>query len=139
MSQRRRGSGDDGSATLWLAIFAIVLFFVVGLVYDGGLRISATREATNVAEEAARAGSQALAPGRVYDGSQGTLDPQGAIARAQGFLDSRGWTGTVEATPTAVTVTVTRSQALAFSQLWGATTATVTGHATAHPIRGYAT
>lgn len=134
-----RAHGDRGTATIWMVIGTVIVLAICGLVFDGGLLISAKRDATNEAEAAARAGAQGIDLGGVYANTGGNLDPGAARARAQAFLDSNGWTGTVTADSQTVTVTITRPQQLTFLTMFGLGTRTITGTAIAHPQRGLAT
>jgi Flp pilus assembly protein TadG len=53
----RRPAGDRGSAALFVAIFAPAMLFLAGLVIDGGAAIEARQRASDIAEQAARAGA----------------------------------------------------------------------------------
>ena len=108
-------------------------------MFDGGSLINGKERSINDAESAARAGAQALDVSTVY-GQGGTrqLDPAQAEARAQAFLDAQGWSGTVHADATEVTVTVTRTQKLTFLQTFGLGDRAISGTATARPEQGFA-
>jgi Flp pilus assembly protein TadG len=57
MRRRQAGSRDDrGTVTLFSLLLVLPMFAVAGLVVDGGLKMRAAREATGLAQEAARAG-----------------------------------------------------------------------------------
>ncbi len=57
----RRGRRDEGGqVTAFVTMFMVALVFVAGLVVDGGRLIAAKRRADNRAEQAARAGAQAV-------------------------------------------------------------------------------
>jgi Flp pilus assembly protein TadG len=132
-------AGERGSATLWMVFATVIVFAVCGLVFDGGALINGKQQAINDAAAAARAGAQGIDVASVYDPGPHQLDPAEAIRRAQAFLDAQGWTGTVTATPTQVTVTITRIQHLTFLQTFGLGDRTIDGTATARPEQGYAT
>src|SRR6266545_4681866 len=51
---------EGGVVTAFVVVMAIALLLVTGLVFDGGRAIVAKRHAINVAEQAARAGAQAI-------------------------------------------------------------------------------
>ncbi len=129
---------DDGAATLWMVFGTIIIFAVAGLVFDGGTLIAGKRDAINDAEEAARAGAQAIDAGSVLTGAGPHLDPTAAIARAEQFLATNGWSGTATADNTSVTVTITRQQPMTFLQTFGLGERTITGTATARPQQGFA-
>jgi hypothetical protein len=131
--------GDKGSATLWMVFGTVIVLAMCGLVFDGGALISAKRAAINDAEEAARAGAQAIDVAALYGpGSPHQLDPPAAIARAEAFLATNGWQGTVSADLTSVTVTITRTQPMTFLQTFGLSNRTITGSATARTQQGFA-
>lgn len=129
---------DAGAATVWMIMGTLIVFAVCGLVFDGGLLISAKRQATNDAETGARAGVQALDVGAIYTSGTQRLNPTAATSEAKAFLARNGWTGTVTADGQTVTVTITRTQRLTFLTMLGLGTRTVTGTATAQPTRGLA-
>lgn len=141
MTQGRKSTrlqGDDGAATLWMVFGTIIIFAVAGLVFDGGTLISGKRDTINDAEEAARAGAQAIDAGSVLAGTGPQLDPAAAVARAEQFLATNGWSGTATADNTSVTVTITRQQPMTFLQTFGLGERTITGTATARPQQGFA-
>jgi hypothetical protein len=115
-------------------VFAtIIVLAVAGLVYDGGGLIATKRQTINVAEQAARAGAQAIDTSTLMATGVVQLDPTAASARAEAFLATNGWTGTASATTTSVTVTVTQTRPLVFLQTFGIGLPTVSGTATAEP------
>lgn len=138
-SARRRCGGDQGSATLWMVFGTVIIFAVSGLVFDGGTLISTKRQTINHAEEAARAGAQAIDTGTVQSsGGTTQLDPAAAVARAEAFLAANDLTGFATASTTSVTVTVTRTRSMTFLQAFGLGDRTVSGSATSRPQRGFA-
>jgi Putative Flp pilus-assembly TadE/G-like len=48
---------DRGSAALFVAVFAPAIIFMAGLVIDGGAALEAKQRASDIAEQAARAGA----------------------------------------------------------------------------------
>jgi hypothetical protein len=54
------GSRERGSLSLFVVIFAVSVLMLAGLVYDGGLAITARQRAADVAEAAARHGANAV-------------------------------------------------------------------------------
>jgi Flp pilus assembly protein TadG len=131
--------GDEGAATLWMVFGTIIIFAVCGLVFDGGSLINGKERAIDDAGAAARAGAQALDVSNVYrQGGTRQLDPTQAEARAKAFLTAQGWTGTVHADATDVTVTITRTQHMTFLGAFGLGDRSITGTATARPQEGFA-
>lgn len=124
---------ERGAASVWMVFATIIVLAVAGLVYDGGGLIATKRQAINVAEQAARAGAQAIDTPTLMATGVVQLDPSAASARAEAFLATNGWTGTASATTTSVTVTVTQTRPLVFLQTFGIGPRTVSGTATAEP------
>jgi hypothetical protein len=55
--RRLRQQAERGSAALFVAIFAPAMIFMAGLVIDGGAALEAKQRASDIAEQAARAGA----------------------------------------------------------------------------------
>ena len=110
MGQRVVWQRDErGASSLIVVLFAVALLAVAGLVIDGGYALGAKREAMNSAEQAARAGADALNQGSLRDGET-RVDPGRAVAAAQVALRSVGAQGTVTVSGGEVSVTVTAHQ-----------------------------
>jgi len=107
--QHPRKQSERGAATIFVVLFTVALLSVAGLVIDGGYALGAKREAMNNAEQAARAGADALNQGALRDG-QVMVDPGRAANAAQTYLALVGAQGTVDVTGGEVTVTVTGEQ-----------------------------
>ena len=131
---------DRGSVTLMAVVFALGLLAMFGLVIDGGARLTATRSAADLAEQAARAGAQAVQRGDLRGTRTPRLDPGAAQSAARAYLAAAepptpgGTTGTstVTVTPDRITVTLTRAIPTRVLGLLGIHTVTVhgSGHAT---------
>lgn len=68
--RNRRGDTERGySLSVMVLVVSAALFMVVGLVVDGGQRVTATRQATAVADQAARAATDAAASARLEETS----------------------------------------------------------------------
>ena len=104
-----RRQDEGGAATIFVVLFTVALLAVAGLVIDGGYALGAKREAMNNAEQAARAGADALNQGALRDGHT-VVDPGRAINAAQTYLALVGAQGTVDIDGGEVTVTVRRHQ-----------------------------
>jgi hypothetical protein len=122
---------------LFAAIGALALLIAAGIAFDlGGSQIRAMQLADGYAEEAARTGGQAVAPG-VIQGQRPTLDRNAAIAAARAYLNSAGVTGSIRITGAQtleVNTQVTRPTV--FLPLIGITHVRANGHATARIARG---
>jgi Flp pilus assembly protein TadG len=102
---RSRLLGETGSLTAFLAVLAVALFALVGLVVDGGAAIAAKRAAAAEAEQAARAGADQLSL-RGLRSDQIVLNPRAALAAAVAYTDAAGHPGTASVDGLTVTVTV---------------------------------
>lgn len=127
-----RTDGDRGSLTLFVAVVAVALLGVAGLVVDGGGKLRAARLATSYAEGAARAAAQGMDVARARGGEVGVLDQRAAIAAADAYLASAGVAG--GASPLGshqISVSVTVNRPTEMLSLVGVNSWTVHGQATA--------
>ncbi|MDT9594886.1 pilus assembly protein TadE [Nocardioides zeae] len=105
-SRRATNAADQrGIALLWTTYLGVALLAVAALVLDGGYTLAAKREAMNHAEQAARAGADALDEAALRNGAT-LVGPDAAAAAAQTYLAQAGATGTVQVAGGVVTVTV---------------------------------
>jgi Flp pilus assembly protein TadG len=86
---RRSRDNERGSLTLFAVVLAFGLLTMVGLVIDGGAKLTAQRHANHLAEQAARAGAQALEVTALRDG-RAVLDPSPARAATADYLAAAG-------------------------------------------------
>ncbi len=128
---------EAGSVTVFVAITALGILILCGLVVDGGAKLRAVQQADRIATEAARAAGQALDPAALA-GGHAALDRQGAVDAATAFLAATQTTGTATIAPdgTTVEVTVTSTAPTAFLALIGIGAITVTGHGQATLVHG---
>ncbi|TDB84323.1 hypothetical protein E1264_25095 [Actinomadura sp. KC216] len=102
---------DDGTISLLVIVFFLALLAAAGLVVDGGTKLRAAREASAVAEEAARAGAGRIDRDHAYtQGGRFVVDRTAAVSAARAYLAGSGNTGTVSITSgqkIRVTVTIT--------------------------------
>jgi len=103
---------DRGSITLLVIVFFFALLAATGLVVDGGTKLRAARQASAVAEEAARAGAGQIDRDRAYThGGRFIIDRQAAATTARAYLTRSRTAGTVTvsgAQTIRVTVTIAR-------------------------------
>lgn len=128
-------SGDRGSLSILAVVLIPGLLIIIGLAVDGGAKVQATQRANAVADEAARAGGQALDRSAALDGNV-TLDVALAAAAAQDYLAAAGVPGSVavvDGDTLLVTTTVTEPTVLL--DLVGIETMTVTGSSTADLVQ----
>jgi hypothetical protein len=132
----RRAGRDSGQVTAFVVVMAAALVLMIGLVLDGGLTLSARERALGEAQEAARAGAQAVNLVIYRQDGDLVLDPAQAEADADAYLASIGATGTATATGGLVTVTVTIVQPMQILSAAGLHAVTVHATASAVPVRG---
>lgn len=109
---------DSGAASAFVVGFAIVLMVAAGLVIDGGTALNARMRVADDAEQAARAGADAIDLETLRDTGVTTLDPALARQRVSAFLTAVGYgPGQYSVTVTGGTVTVTVSDTVATNLL----------------------
>jgi Flp pilus assembly protein TadG len=102
-----RGQAEAGFVSLYVVVITVGLLAMAGLVIDGGNALAAREQATDVAQQAARAGADALTPESLRGSPTGlTASPAAAQAAANRVLDTAGVTGTVNVEGADVSVTV---------------------------------
>jgi hypothetical protein len=130
--------GDGGHVSAFVVVLSAAFVFAVGLVADGGTALDARLRAANLAEEAARAGAQAIDLATYRSTGALRLDPARADTAARAYLTRAGWAGTaaVHSTAATITVTVTGRVPTRLLQGVGLRTVPVTGTGTATATRG---
>lgn len=102
---------DAGFVSLYVVVITVGLLAMAGLVIDGGNALAAREQATDVAQQAARAGADALSPDSLRGSPAGlTASPAAAQAAANRVLETLGVTGSVTVDGDEVTVSVTVHQ-----------------------------
>ena len=127
---------QSGQITAFVTVVTVALIFFAGLVVDGGRLLGAKRRANNRAEQAARAGAQALSVESIRSSGAQVLDEEEAIAAANAFLNRVGDRGTVSVAGDSVTVTVDMLTSMLILVAAGLADRTVTGTGTARNVRG---
>ena len=134
---RLRPAGrDSGQVTAFVVVMAAALVLMIGLVLDGGLTLAARERALGQAQEAARAGAQAINLALYRQDGKLVLIPGQAAADARAYLASIGANGTASVTGNAVTVTVSIVQPMQILDAAGLRAITVHATATATPELG---
>ena len=137
MTHRQRLRDQDaerGALGVFLAVLVPSLLLIIGLAVDGGAKVAATQRANAIADEAARAGGQALDVSAALAGDV-RVDPGAAVAAAQNYLGRNGVQGAVTVVDgDTLTVTTTITEPTAFLGLIGIQTMTVEGSGTADLI-----
>ena len=88
-TQRRRD--EQGSATVFVIGFAIVLFLCAGLVIDGGLAINKRMRIADDAEQAARIGADSIDVNEFRRTETLVIDQQLARQRISGYMADLGY------------------------------------------------
>ncbi|UOY00016.1 TadE/TadG family type IV pilus assembly protein [Blastococcus sp. PRF04-17] len=130
----RQWDAERGSIAVFVAVLVPGLLLIIGLAVDGGAKVAATQRANAVADEAARAGGQALDVSAALAG-QVRVEPIAAVAAAQNYLDRNGVEGQVSVVDgDTLQVTTRISQPTIFLGLIGISTFTVEGIGTAELV-----
>lgn len=87
----RTSRRERGGATIFVLAMSIVLMLCAGLVIDGGMGINARMRVADDAEQAARAGTNAVNIDQLRSGGDLSVDPGLAQMYAQEFLAARGY------------------------------------------------
>jgi hypothetical protein len=132
----RRPRGDAGQITAFVVVMMAALILLAGLVLDGGLTLAARERALGDAQEAARAGAQAINLAAFRQDGRLVLIPGQAAADARAYLAAIGAAGVVSVTGNTVTVTVRIVQPMQILDAAGLRAITVHATATATPELG---
>lgn len=97
---------ERGALSSFVAVIALALLMASGLAVDGGRKVAALREASHLADNAARAGAQAVDLDTLRSSGELRLDPDEAIGRATDYLAGLGHQGQIQVAGETVTVTV---------------------------------
>jgi Flp pilus assembly protein TadG len=128
---------ERGSATVFVLGFATVLMVGAGLVIDGGLALNQHSQLIDDAEQAARAGAQAIDEPTLRNSGVLLIDKGTATTIASDFLASRGYTNiSVTINGNQVTTSADTTVNTAILGLIGISTFSVHGEATAVPETG---
>jgi Flp pilus assembly protein TadG len=101
---------ERGAVSTFLAVIALALLMAAGLAIDGGRKVNALREASHIADNAARAGAQAVDLDTLRTTGELRLLPDQAADRVEEYLASLGYTATqvvVNGAGATVTVDIT--------------------------------
>ena len=97
---------ERGVVSTFLAVIALAMLMAAGLAIDGGRKINALLEASHLADNAARAGAQAVDLDTLRTSGDLRLLPEEAAVRVDQYLTSLGHTGEITVVGDTVTVTV---------------------------------
>ena len=127
---------ERGQVSAFVVAVVLALFVMGGLVIDGGYALAARRRAIDEANEAARAGAQAVDLAQYRATGVLTLEPAAAVAAAQAYLHATGHVGTVAVAGDRVQVQVSITQPTALLQIVGIGGLTVEGRGAARIVSG---
>lgn len=127
---------ERGRVTAFVVVMTTVVLAFSGLVLDGGLALAAKVRAIGEAQEAARAGAQAIDLSAYRANGTLRLVPTQAEDLARHYLAASGETGTVTINGNTVTVTVMTTQRTEILNVIGVNSISVSGQGSAHPERG---
>ncbi len=133
---REQPDAERGAISMFLVVLVPGLLLIIGLAVDGGAKVAATQRANAIADEAARAGGEALDVSAALTG-QVRVDPAAAVSAARAYLarnDVPGVVTVVDGDTLRVTTTIT--EPTTFLGLIGISTLTVEGSGTADLITG---
>ena len=132
---------DRGSVGVYVVVVALGLLVAAGLVLDGGAAFAARGAAATAAQQAARAGADALDPASLRNPSPTGLavDASAARSAANRVLAAAGATGTVTVSGSAVTVTARVDRPSYLLAAVGVDRVGGTGTFTAVPLHGTTT
>lgn len=97
---------ERGALSTFVAVIALALLMAAGLAVDGGRKVAALREASHLADNAARAGAQAVDLDTLRSSGELRLRPDEATSRAADYLASLGHEGQIHVAGDTVTVAV---------------------------------
>jgi hypothetical protein len=127
---------EEGAVSILVVGLATALLMVAGLLYDGGKILAGRQEAFAVADNAARAGAQALDIGVLRGSGATRLDRAAASSAANGYLARVGRAGTVTVGDDRVEVVVAITVETHLLSAVGLHARTVTGTGEARAVRG---
>lgn len=127
---------DGGFVSLYVVAITLGVLAMTGLVIDGGNALTAREQAADSAQQAARAGADALSPASLRTASDPRANGATATQAANAVLADSGLVGTVTVTGQNVTVTVVVHKATTILSAVGLNTISGTASATATAVRG---
>ena len=141
MTGRLRPGDDRGAAAVILVLLTPMLFALAGLVVDGGRAIAARQRAADIAEQAARAGVDALDVTALRATGVDTLEAGAARGAACRYVATAAPDAgcTVRVGADRVTVQVTTRTSTVLLGLVGVNTLHAASTATAAPATGVRT
>lgn len=122
---------EFGSISGFVMVLSMTFVACAGLAFDGGRMIAARVEATDAAENAARAGAQKVTSLRSGNPS---IDRDSAVSSAHQFLETIGVSGVATADENSVTVTTNIEVPMTLLGLFGVRDTSVSAVRSAQPF-----
>ncbi|WP_284745921.1 pilus assembly protein TadG-related protein [Amycolatopsis sp. RTGN1] len=122
---------ERGSTSVLILGLCLALLTALGFAIDGTRKGLAYSQATAIAEEAARAGAQALRVRALAHGTDAAVEPAVAEAEAQRYIATSGATGIAHADEHEVVVDTVITRTTIFLGSVGIAEFTVHGHGAA--------
>jgi Flp pilus assembly protein TadG len=126
---------ENGSFTVFVAVLALALFALVGLVVDGGRAVAAQSAAAGESEQAARLGADQISVEAIRSGTV-AIDPESASRAAYAYLHSVGTSGTVTISGQTVTVHIESSEPTVILGIIGVQQIGISASASATNVHG---
>jgi Flp pilus assembly protein TadG len=126
---------EVGSLAAFMAVFALALFVLLGLVVDGGRAVAARDAAMSQAEQAARVGAGQLSVSALRSGTV-AVDPLAAAAAVRGFLDGNVQSEAVDVSGQTVTVHIQTSERTVILGIVGIDRISISENASATNVHG---
>ncbi|MGQ0631508.1 MAG: pilus assembly protein TadG-related protein [Sporichthyaceae bacterium] len=136
LAARGADTCDEGSITPFVVVLTAALLAMAGLVVDGGYALAARQDAAATAEQAARAGADALSRQSFLRGGPLRIDRAAAAAAAERHLAVVGHAGQASISGDTVTVTVQVTRTTAILSAIGIETLTASATASARGLTG---
>lgn len=127
--------GDAGAVSAFVAVIAMAVVLVAGLVHDGGRLLAARRQADDIAANAARVGAQQLDEHRLRLGDA-VVDPVEASQAVTAYLASTPATGSTRIAVDTVAVEVELRVTPGLLAIAGVGAQTITATRQARAVRG---
>ncbi len=129
-----RRPDDAGQSTTLYVVLVAALIVVAGLVVDGGAYMQAKDRSTHVAQEAARAGANAVSGSTVLGAPLPQVNAVQAETKAQEYISAAGMEGSVRVEGDLVTVEVTDKRRTTFLGIVGISSVSATSQESARLV-----
>ena len=131
----RQRDSEQGSFTVFLAVLAVALFALIGLVIDGGRAVAAQGAATGDAEQAARLGADQISVQAIRSGVV-SIDPAAATRVAEAYLRAVGSPGVVTVVGQTVSVKIQSAEPTVILGMIGLAQIGISASASATNVHG---